>query len=367
MERDVQRALSLAQQAVAHDQQGRTNEARALYLQAAELLHGAHRRTPDRARSKLFKEKAAEYAGRAEEIDTAMGLLAAPSVARGRSDLNQLQQQQQQQQQPPPSGASSDAAPSRRPAIAARAEKRLKQARWAHEDRQVLEAKKLYIEASELFVEALGHPGNETSTARLQEMAGESLERAETLKSRLRIFATDGDSPPLAAAADASSAARRPATQPAQAALPLCPSMPAVSEPSPPATFAPLADEGGLPPPLLGPKACGSVSPRPNPAAPVAVSFTKEELAVLRYGSQINGKVYLPWVAADQQEDFKHPSTFRDLEGPLALSQKQKGCFRKWARPRELAYVSLRQSWSLFSALPFHTFLLLLSWEDFFF
>ncbi|XP_059165867.1 calpain-7-like [Physella acuta] len=62
-------------------------------------------------------------------------------------------------------------------------------------------------------------------------------------------------------------------------------------------------------------------------------SYSKEEIAVLRNTSKINGREYVPFLAVDQKERFAYPEQFNDKDGKLILSPKQKQQFEKWARP----------------------------------
>jgi calpain-7 len=86
-------------------------------------------------------------------------------------------------------------------------------------------------------------------------------------------------------------------------------------------------------------------------------SFSREELDVLRYGSTINGRSYLPYLPEiDEKEKFvfQIPFTYdsfnnyiyilihifvcilSDKEGKLDLSKAQKDKFVGWARPDEI-------------------------------
>ncbi|CAL1539156.1 unnamed protein product, partial [Lymnaea stagnalis] len=62
-------------------------------------------------------------------------------------------------------------------------------------------------------------------------------------------------------------------------------------------------------------------------------SYSKDEIAVLRSTSKINGREYVPFLAVDQKERFAYPEHFNDKDGKLILSPKQKQQFEKWARP----------------------------------
>lgn len=66
-------------------------------------------------------------------------------------------------------------------------------------------------------------------------------------------------------------------------------------------------------------------------------SYTKEEIAVLRVGSLINGREYVPFMSVDLKERFAYPLPFGDKDGRLALSPKQKSVFARWARPEDIS------------------------------
>ena len=64
--------------------------------------------------------------------------------------------------------------------------------------------------------------------------------------------------------------------------------------------------------------------------------YTKEEIDVLRFTSLINGREYLPFIAADVQERFSFPVPYSDKHGMLELAKKQKDRLGGWMRPSEL-------------------------------
>ncbi|CAF0761328.1 unnamed protein product [Brachionus calyciflorus] len=69
----------------------------------------------------------------------------------------------------------------------------------------------------------------------------------------------------------------------------------------------------------------------------VSSSFTKDEIDVLRHGSFINGRDYVPFFPEiDSKEKFFLQIPFNDKDGKLALSPSQKSNFSKWARPDEI-------------------------------
>lgn len=66
-------------------------------------------------------------------------------------------------------------------------------------------------------------------------------------------------------------------------------------------------------------------------------TYTKEEIAVLRTTSIINGREYVPFLSVDLRERFSYPMPFADRDGLLVLSPKQKLSFTGWRRLEELS------------------------------
>ena len=80
-----------------------------------------------------------------------------------------------------------------------------------------------------------------------------------------------------------------------------------------------------------------TVTPVPTPVPSGGGHLTDEEVSVLHATSRINGRVYLPWVPADVRERFSGaPGSYKDPDGQLTLSSKQKRHFRQWSRPADL-------------------------------
>lgn len=63
--------------------------------------------------------------------------------------------------------------------------------------------------------------------------------------------------------------------------------------------------------------------------------YTEEERRVLAATSVINAREYVPFIAADLRERFAFPLPFSDGHGKLALSAKQRQKLTSWARPEE--------------------------------
>jgi len=64
-------------------------------------------------------------------------------------------------------------------------------------------------------------------------------------------------------------------------------------------------------------------------------NYTAEEKKVLAETSTINGRQYLPFIAADLGERFAFPMPWSDPAGLLALSPKQRAKLTGWCRPEE--------------------------------
>ncbi|CAF5131941.1 unnamed protein product, partial [Rotaria magnacalcarata] len=81
--------------------------------------------------------------------------------------------------------------------------------------------------------------------------------------------------------------------------------------------------------------------------------LSPHELDVLRRGSKINGRDYVPFFDIDLRERFAFQTPFVDPHGPLKLAPKQQSHFQRWARPDEimsepkmimaLSYFSIKQ------------------------
>lgn len=83
-----------------------------------------------------------------------------------------------------------------------------------------------------------------------------------------------------------------------------------------------------------------SVSPVPS-GAPSSASLTKEEISVLMRSSTIASRLFLPWSEKDAIELSKiarsgGESLYKDPDGFLPLNPKQKPRFRRWARPSDI-------------------------------
>ncbi|KAI8140575.1 hypothetical protein BJV82DRAFT_519949, partial [Fennellomyces sp. T-0311] len=64
--------------------------------------------------------------------------------------------------------------------------------------------------------------------------------------------------------------------------------------------------------------------------------LSSAELEVLKYTSNVNDNVFLPWIDdTDLKEKFAFPNRFIDPDGSLRLSEKQLAKFGGWKRPTE--------------------------------
>nr|CAI5847065.1 unnamed protein product [Callosobruchus analis] len=65
-------------------------------------------------------------------------------------------------------------------------------------------------------------------------------------------------------------------------------------------------------------------------------TYSEEEKKVLLHTSRINKREYVPFMSVDLSEKFQYAIPFTDKDGPLALVEKQRRDFYKFARPEEL-------------------------------
>ncbi|KAI9314987.1 hypothetical protein BX666DRAFT_1965459, partial [Dichotomocladium elegans] len=65
--------------------------------------------------------------------------------------------------------------------------------------------------------------------------------------------------------------------------------------------------------------------------------LSNAELEVLRFTSNVNNNIFLPWIDdTDLKEKFSYPTRFIDPDGTLRLSEKQMAKFGGWKRPADL-------------------------------
>eukprot|EP00039_Didymoeca_costata_P015534 m.267167 g.267167 ORF g.267167 m.267167 type:complete len:804 (-) comp16243_c1_seq16:1717-4128(-) len=72
-----------------------------------------------------------------------------------------------------------------------------------------------------------------------------------------------------------------------------------------------------------------------SPARSPTRKLSDEEANVVGHTSKVNGRIYLPWLHVDIQEDFQI-GNFKDPDGKLELSPQQRKYFHRWARPADL-------------------------------
>ncbi|XP_041366509.1 calpain-7-like [Gigantopelta aegis] len=184
-----------------------------------------------------------------------------------------------------------------------RAQFLLHQAFDEDESNNTEEAVELYMEAVELFLKIRNSASDVSLQEKATKMATQGLDRAEVLKK------TPARSPGLVQNQD-----RRI---------------------MPPLGFNAFADnesDKGRP---LTLSSGHTISRGQGPVSVGPGGYTKEEIAVLRATSYINGREYVPFMEVDLKEKFAFPVAFSDKDGKLALSPKQKKNFAKWVRPAD--------------------------------
>uniref|UniRef100_A0A914VRZ6 Calpain catalytic domain-containing protein n=1 Tax=Plectus sambesii TaxID=2011161 RepID=A0A914VRZ6_9BILA len=183
-----------------------------------------------------------------------------------------------------------------------RAEFLLYQALDNDEQGNASEAIELYSEAIALCLETRKQTDNTVMQTKLKALATNALERAEDLKSKnppeLLLPSVPTDDMDSLNITDNYDIVRSPTESISDMSA---------SSPSSPRRLALAGKEG----------------------------YTKEELAVLRATSTINGRQYVPFMAVDLNERFAYPVPFSDKDGLLALAAKQKSRLKDWMRPDE--------------------------------
>lgn len=188
-----------------------------------------------------------------------------------------------------------------------RAEFLLFQALEEDEARNFEEAVELYTTAVEICLDARKETKNSELLVKLSKLAEQALDRAERLK-------RDHLHPVV----------------PKKLAQPTSPSLPFRV---PPLGFGNLSLNDS--PSNDNPK----LSPALNRKHFVSgsASYTKEEIDVLKVSSDINGRIYVPFMTVDLKERFAYPVPFNDKDGSLALAPKQKSSFGGWVRPEDIS------------------------------
>ncbi|CAG0915683.1 unnamed protein product [Notodromas monacha] len=187
----------------------------------------------------------------------------------------------------------------------------LSQALDADEAGAVDTALELYTDAVQQCIEAKKQCSDQSQANELQKLALQALERAEVLKG-----------------------------------------IPVAKDAAPPQSTAPVDSKPKIPSYMVGrvvpPLGIGTIRPDVQPqhvsVATRSVAMNKsdqfysdDEISVLKHGSRINKRDYLPFMSIDLRERFAFPLPFTDKDGFLSLSKKQKSVFSRWARIEELS------------------------------
>lgn len=278
-----QDALELASRAVYFDKESNWDAAIYYYLEAAKALESA---TQLGTLFPLVDEKIKEYKSR---VDILTATKNSQNVFKPSSNLPQEEME--------------------------RAEFLLYQALDEDEAGSVEEAVELYSQAVELCLQARKQTNDLDLQSKLAKLATQALERAENLKG-LKSKNTTEESEPSTNA--------------------LAPKLPLSSLQSPTSSsrLGHFTNRVHLTPD----RSIGSspVEEKQNLCIAGSGSYSKEEIAVLRLTSLINGREYVPFMSVDLKERFAYPIPFCDKDGKPALAPKQKNLFAKWARPHEI-------------------------------
>ncbi|KAJ8024532.1 Calpain-7 [Holothuria leucospilota] len=198
------------------------------------------------------------------------------------------------------------------------------------------EAITLYLNAAELCINS-GRTSSEPQKSKLNKLAKQALDRAETLKSQKKETSLPSLPEP-------------PSSFPEEDTIP--------DLPLPPTGPLPSFDEDEDESPTSSNYSSNqsAASSRDLDAKPPRISqgggggpgggvggggggggrYTEEEIKVLGRTSKINGREYVPFISkADRKERFAFPVPFTDKCGTLVLAPKQRERFGRWARPEE--------------------------------
>ncbi|KAL4222516.1 calpain 7 [Mactra antiquata] len=273
---------TFAQQAVACDQKGQYPMAIFFYGEAAQALLNA---ALSGSKMPGITDKATQYITRAEELKKL--------VSKEKQTMSSTMSAQQKELE--------------------RATFLIKQAFEEDDLGNSQEAIDLYTEAVELCLKLRDSTNDPGLQGKVKRLATQALDRAEALKKK-----------------SSSKSGNTPAVTP---------------------TNKPVDSSGKVVPPLgfgaFSDNNDDESSQRPvqnvnrsssQKSTPVNVgqgSYTKEEIDVLRKTSDINGRIYVPFLSVDVKEKFAFPVPFSDKDGKLALSPKQKEQIVKWVRPED--------------------------------
>lgn len=165
------------------------------------------------------------------------------------------------------------------------------------------EAVEMYLQAAELCLKARKLTQDKNLCGKLKSLAENALDRAEVLKKKHKNEETSVHTEPIS--------------------------------PIPEISNLKISDSASEKQQLVHRQ---PASPTPSLSTPRGGgTYTKEEIAVLRRTSVINGREYVPFMSIDLREKFAYPLPFSDKDGKLILSPKQKTSFAKWVRPEDIS------------------------------
>ncbi|XP_076439397.1 calpain-7-like [Babylonia areolata] len=282
--------VNLAHQAVAYDEQERFDLALFYYTEAAQTLLAAAQAGSCHP---ALVDKATEYMLRADKIRET--IFSPGSARNGNSGGEEVEKTQQQTD-------------------LERARFLLSEALDEDEKGDLDDAVDLYTQAVELCIQIRDSTDDATLKTKVTKMAKEALDRGEALKKKQQPAST------------------RPQTTSTPTPTPRV--MPILGFNA----FADDDDDKRTARPRAGNSVQGAGGGGGGRRGPINVgpsSYTKDEIAVLRQTSRINGREYVPFMSVDRREKFGCLDVYSDKDGKLALSPKQIQQFGRWARPSE--------------------------------
>ncbi|XP_071957254.1 calpain-7-like [Antedon mediterranea] len=184
------------------------------------------------------------------------------------------------------------------------------------------DAATMYMEAAEICIEARKTTKDQQLKGKLEKLATQALDRAESLKKQKEIKPSapllNLPSVPSHSPEDDGEAKTASST---------------TGDKSPKRTRSIGASKNAKP--QIGGGGSGGTS---SGGGGGGGKYTPEEIAVLRRTSFVNGREYVPFMShADLRERFGYPISFEDKAGKLALSPKQKERFKRWVRIEDIS------------------------------
>lgn len=164
-----------------------------------------------------------------------------------------------------------------------------------------------YSDAAELFLKAFKLYENDSEQKlKARDNFTKALDKAETLKKSVNLLSVEKSSSPFLRARSSSTASERP-------------------------SLFNMHNRSSSISSVL------SIEPHCPTDNILTQKLSSSEIEVLKYTSNVNDKMFLPWIdETDLKEQFSYSKKYLDSEGSLRLSDKQQEKFGGWKRPADI-------------------------------